>query len=177
LAVLINRYAQALVDVSFKLGQHEIVEQELDQFDQLLRQNQELRAFYMNPAISGVKKKAATLQLISKLDLSKIASNFILVLVSRNRITHFTEILEAVRQGIRDCLGIVQVEVTTSIKIDMESQYQLGLALRDIIGKEVKLQFEINPDILGGVITRVDDTIYDGSVLQQLHLIKSHLSS
>lgn len=177
MAVLIDRYAKALVDVSFKLSQHEVVEQELDQFDRLLRQNQELRAFYINPAISGDKKKAATVQLVSKLDLSKIASNFILVLVSRNRIVHFTEILESVRQGIRDCLGIVQVGVTTSIKIDRESQQQLGLALTDVIGKEVQLQFEIDPGILGGVIMRVDDTIYDGSVLQQLHLIKSHLSS
>ncbi len=177
MAVIANRYARALVDVTFKRGQHQVVERELDQFDQLLRQNGELSAFYGNPAINAARKKAATSQLLAKLGFCKIASNFILVLVERNRVSHFGEILESFRQGIRDRLGIVEVGVTTSIAIDRQLQDQLSRALTELSGKEVRLEFETDPRILGGVITRVGDTIYDGSVRQQLLQMKNRLSS
>jgi F-type H+-transporting ATPase subunit delta len=176
-AVIANRYARALLDVTFKQGQHQLVERELDQFDQLLRRNRELSAFYGDPAIKAVKKEAVTSQLLAKLGFCKIASNFILVLVERNRVGYFDEILESFRQGIRDRLGIVEVGVTTAAEIDRRLQDQLSRALTELSGKEVKLEFETDPGILGGVITRVGDTIYDGSVRQQLQQMKNRLSS
>ena len=67
MATIANRYARALADVSFKLGRHEAVERELKQFGQLLDRNRELSSFYEDPAISAVRKKAATRQLLARL--------------------------------------------------------------------------------------------------------------
>lgn len=177
MAAIANRYAKALAEVSFKLGQHEVVERELEQFGQLLDGNRELSAFYEDPAISAARKKAATSQLLARLGFCKTAGNFIHVLVERDRMGHFNEVLEAFRQGIRDRLGIVEVGVTTSTEIDQALRDQLARALEQLSGMRVQLRFRTDPRILGGVITRVGDTIYDGSVRQQLQQMRDRLSA
>ena len=177
MAVIADRYARALADVSFKLGQQEAVERELDQFGQLLDRNRELSAFYEDPAIGAARKKAATSQLLARLDFCKTARNFIHVLVEHNRMGHFNEMMEAFRQGVRDRLGVVQVGVTTSTEIGQPLRDQLSRALEQLSGKRVRLRFQTDPQILGGVITRVGDTIYDGSVRQQLQQMQERLSS
>jgi F-type H+-transporting ATPase subunit delta len=177
MAAIANRYARALADVSFKLGQHEAVERELEQFGQLLDGNRELSAFYEDPAVSASRKKAATSQLLARLGFCKTAGNFIHVLVERNRMRYFNEMLQAFRQGIRDRLGIVEVGVTTSTEIGQALREQLSRTMEQVSGKRVELRFRIDPQILGGVITRVGDTIYDGSVRQQLQQMKERLST
>ncbi len=106
MAAIANRYARALADVSFKLGQHEVVERELEQFGQMLDGNRELSAFYADPAINAVRKKAATSNLLARLGFCKTTGNFIHVLVERDRMGRFNEMLEAFRRGVRDRLGI-----------------------------------------------------------------------
>ncbi len=177
MAAIANRYARALAEVSFKLGQHEAVERELEQFGQLLDGNRELSAFYEDPAVGAARKKAATSQLLARLGFCKTAGNFIHVLVERNRMGHFNEMLQAFRQVIRDRLGIVEVGVTTSAEIGQALREQLSRAMEQVSGKRVQLRFRIDPRILGGVVTRVGDTIYDGSVRQQLQQMKERLST
>lgn len=177
MAAIANRYARALAEVSFKLGQHEAVERELEQFGQLLDGNRELSAFYEDPAVGAARKKAATSQLLARLGFCKTADNFIHVLVERNRMGHFNEVLQAFRQAIRDRLGIVEVGVTTSTEISQALREQLSRAMEQASGKRVQLRFRIDPQILGGVIARVGDTIYDGSVRQQLQQMKERLST
>lgn len=177
MAAIANRYARALADVSFKLGQHEAVERELEQFGQLLDGNRELSAFYEAPAISAVRKKAATRQLLARLGFCRTTANFIHVLVERDRMGHFKEMLQAFRRGVRDRLGIVEVGVTTSTEMDRPLRDQLTRALEQLSGKRVQLHFHTDPQILGGVIARVGDTIYDGSVRQQLQQMKERLSA
>ena len=177
MAAIANRYARVLADVSFKLGQHEVVERELEQFGQLLDGHRELSAFYEDPGLSAARKKAATSQLLDRLGFCKTTGNFIHVLVERNRMGHFREMLQAFRQLIRDRLGIVEVGVTTSTEIGQALREQLSRAMEQVSGKRVQLRFRIDPRILGGVITRVGDTIYDGSVRQQLQQMRERLSA
>ena len=102
-----NHFAKALVEVTFELNQYERVDRDLNQFNQLLQNNQELNAFYKNPVILVSQKKSSTSQILSKLGFSKISSNFLFILVDRNRIDRLNVILEAFRQGVRERLGAV----------------------------------------------------------------------
>jgi F-type H+-transporting ATPase subunit delta len=177
LAVIPKRYGKALAEVSFKLGQHERVGQELSQFDELLNRNPELQLFYTNPAISLPKKRAATNELLARLEFCKETSNFILVLIDNHRVGYFGEICKAFREALNERLGVVQADVTTAFEVESEIQAQLGQKLEDLTRKRVLLKFGISPELIGGVITRIGDTIYDGSVRQQLELIKNRLSA
>jgi len=177
LAVVAKRYGKALAQVSFQLGLHERVGRELSQFDELLNQHRELQLFYANPAIPLAKKRTATSELLGRLSFCKETSNFLLVLIDNHRVGYFGEICVAFREALNEHLGVVQADVTTAFEINNEVQTQLGQKLEGLTGKRVRLKFGISPELIGGVITRIGDTIYDGSVRQQLELIKSRLSS
>ena len=152
MAAIAKRYGRALARVSFELGQHERVGQDLIQFDRLLGQSRELQLFYTNPAIPLPKKRAATDELLRKLGICTEVSNFVFVLIDNHRISYLSEICKAFQEALNEHLGVVQAQ-------------------------RVLLKFGISPALIGGVITRIGDTIYDGSVQQQLELIKNRLSS
>ena len=172
-----NRYAKALVAVSFKLNQHEQVAQELLQFEDLLAHHKELVLFYTNPAIAVAKKKAATRELLGKLAFSQTTSNFLLVLIDNHRMGGFAEIRKAFQQELNNRLGVTQAEVTTAAELDAQTHQKLVARLAALTGKKVALKFANDPGLIGGVVTRIGDTIYDGSIRQQLNSMKSRLSS
>jgi F-type H+-transporting ATPase subunit delta len=177
LPAIANRYAKALVDVSFRLNQHEQVNQELLQFEDLLDRQKDLALFYSNPAIAVAKKKAATREILAKLAFGPATSNFLLVLIDNHRMGSFPEIRKAFQQELNNRLGVAQAEVTTAASLDTATHQKLEAKLAALTGKKVALKFASDPGLIGGVVTRIGDTIYDGSIRQQLNSIKSRLSS
>ena len=177
MSAIANRYAKALVDVSFKLNQHEQVAQEVLQFEELLAHQKELVLFYTNPAIAVAKKKAATKEILEKLAFGPTTSNFLLILIDNHRMGGLAEIRKAFQQELNDRLGVTQAEVTTAAELDAETHQKLEVKLATLTGKKVALKFAKDPGLIGGVVTRIGDTIYDGSIRQQLNSMKSRLSS
>jgi F-type H+-transporting ATPase subunit delta len=177
LPAIVNRYAKALVDVSFRLNQHEQVARELLRFENLLANQKDLSLFYANPAIPVAKKKAATEEILQKLAMSSTTSNFLFVLIDNHRMGHFAEIRQSFQEQLDNRLGITQAEITTAVDLDADIHARLESTLSNLTGSKVVLKFSKEPDLIGGVVTRIGDTIYDGSIRQQLSTIKSRLSS
>lgn len=177
MAAIAIRYAKALADVSFRLGQHEKVGLDLTDFGQLLAGNRELFLFYTNPAIAVARKKAASAEIFQKLRVTSLTSNFIFLLIDRHRIGYFSEIQKAYHAAINERQGVVQASITTASDLDPRTLNNLEAGLARLTGRRVLLKFEIDKDLIGGVVARIGDTIYDGSVRQQLIQIKSRLSS
>ena len=177
MAAISNRYARALADVSFKTSQHEKVELELLQFEQLLNRERELFLFFTNPAIPVPRKKAACREIQQRLGLSSLTSNFLFVLLDNYRIRYFSEIRQAYQKAANERLGLVEARITTAADVDSRVKSRLESCLAQLTGKKVLLKYEVDRDLIGGVITRIGDTIYDGSIRQQLSLIKARLRS
>jgi F-type H+-transporting ATPase subunit delta len=90
---------------------------------------------------------------------------------------HFADIRKAFEQELRHRLGVAEAEITTARELDADTRARLEAKLSALTGKKVLLKFGKNPDLIGGVVTRVGDTIYDGSIRQQLNSMKARLSS
>lgn len=172
-----NRYAKALADVSLKLGQHERISRELMEFESLLSNHAELAHFYSNPAVPLPKKRVATSQIIEQIGLSQTIANFIFILIDKHRMGYFAEIRKAYQLELNARLGIAQAEIITAGEMDPETHQRLAGQLEDLTGKKVVLKFSQDPSLIGGVVTRIGDTIYDGSIRQQLTTLKTRLSS
>ncbi len=177
MGVIANRYAKALVDVSFQMGEQTRVEEELLQFENLLTSNRDLYLFYTNPAIPISRKHAATAEILTKLAFGRTTTNFVFVVIDKHRIRYFAEIRKAFQQRVNQRLGVVQADVITALPLDEDTRSQLQARFEGVTGKKVLLSFDVNNGLVGGFIARVGDTIYDGSVRQQLALIKARLSS
>ena len=172
-----NRYAKALADVSLKLGEHERVSQELMEFESVLLNHPELAHFYSNPAVPIQKKRVATAQITEQLGLNQTISNFISILVDKHRMGYFAQIRKAYQLELNARLGIAQAEIITVGELDPETHQRLAKQLETLTGKKVVLKFSQDPSLIGGVVTRIGDTIYDGSIRQQLNTLKARLSS
>jgi F-type H+-transporting ATPase subunit delta len=177
LSAVANRYAKALVDVCLKLSVQDQVTTDLLAFENLLNTQAELRSLYLNPAVPVPKKKAITAEILERFSFTQTTINFISVLVDQHRIGYFSSIRKAFHQLMNDQLGIVEAEVTMASDLDSATQDLLLARLSELTGRKVTFKFTIDPNIIGGIVTRIGDTIYDGSIRQRLNTLKTQLRS
>ena len=172
-----HRYAHALVDVATSDGDPRRIAAELDGFAELLASSAELRTLLANPAVPREQKHTVVGKLVERLGYTRTLRNFLFVLVDNRR----TELLPAVRLAFRSLLdeklGIVAVEVRTAHELSEAEQGRLAEVLRQKTGRQVQIEFERDPELLGGAVTRIGSTIYDGSLREQLRRIQERLSS
>jgi F-type H+-transporting ATPase subunit delta len=171
-----TRYARALFDVLLKEGKDvEKVQAELQQFAELFA-GQQLAQILANPGIPASKKKALATALIDRAgQISAPVAKLILVLAEKDRLTLLAGIARAYNERVMDHLMIVRGDVTTAVPLAPEKLRLLEEGLAKATGRKVVLQSRVDPSIIGGVVTRLGSTVYDGSVTTQLQKMKQSL--
>ncbi len=170
-----RRYASALADVVMKSGETETVRAELKAWEQMIAGNAELENAFGNPSIQASKKEAILENLIRKANASKTTSNFLRVLLRNGRLTDLSAVNERFEAVLQERSGIVSGEVISAHELDDAARRELMTNLEKLTGKNVKLAFQIDKDIIGGVVTRVGSTVYDSSVRTQLENLREQL--
>ena len=171
-----RRYAGALADVVLKSGETDTVQSELKTWEEMLKANRDLHNAFYNPAIAHNSKEKVLETLIERSKPSKTTANFLRVLLRNNRLTEIKEINEKFDSVVAERSGIVSANVTTSRELSEAEKAEFKTNLIKLTGgKEVKINFKVDKDIIGGAITRVGSTVYDGSVKTQLELLKQQM--
>ena len=170
-----RRYAIALADVVLKSGETGTVKTELKLWADLMNQNGNLQDAFANPAITHVDKVKVLESLLAKTKPSKTTANFLRVLLRNSRLTELAEINEKFVSVLDERSGIVAAEVTSARPLSDTEKSEFQANLAKLTGKQVNLNFNINESIIGGVVTRVGSTVYDGSVKTQLENLKKEL--
>jgi F-type H+-transporting ATPase subunit delta len=172
-----GRYARALFDVvRTEGGNLEQVEADLRQFVDLFAQHPTLASTLGNPAIPAAKKQAVARALIERAGpISPVLSKTILMLADRDRLMLLPGILRLYRERLMDHQHVIRGEVTTAIAMPLEKLRSLEHGLQQATGRKVILEAKVDPSIIGGVVTRLGSTVYDGSVTTQLQKLKQSL--
>lgn len=170
-----RRYATALADVVMKSGETEIVKSELKTWETMMNSNGDLHTAFANPAISHANKEKVLESLLAKAKPSKTTSNFLRVLLRNDRLTELAQINEKFASVLDERSGVVAAEVTSARPLSDKEKAEFQANLAKLTGKKVNLNFSINENIIGGVVTRVGSTVYDGSVKSQLETLKQQL--
>ena len=172
-----SRYARALFDVTLKEGADvEKVQRELDQFVTLFRSHDVLSQTLGNPAIPASKKVAVTKALLDRAGgVAPTLAKLILLLAERDRLVLLPGVLRTYRERVMDHQKVIRGEVTTAMALPPEKLRALEQGLQKATGRTVLLESKIDPSIIGGVITRLGSTVYDGSVTTQLQKMKEAL--
>ena len=176
-----GRYARALFDVVLKEGPAgqdasvETVQAELQQFADLFSHDQ-LDQVLGNPGIPASKKKALAQALIDRAGrVTPPLAKLIVILAEKDRLTLLPGIARAYVERVMDHLKIVRGEVTTAIPLTPEKLRVLEQGLATATGRKVMLSARVDPSIVGGVVTRLGSTVYDGSIATQLQKMKQAL--
>ncbi len=96
-------------------------------------------------------------------------------MAERDHLALLQPMLDAYRRRLMDHLGIVHAEVTTAAALTAERQRAVEQALAAATGKRVTISTRVDPALIGGVVAKVDSTVYDGSVARQLERIKEKI--
>jgi F-type H+-transporting ATPase subunit delta len=171
-----SRYARALFDVVLKEDKDvEKVQAELQQFADLFA-GQQLAQILGNPGIPASKKKALATAFIDRAgQVTPPLAKLILVLAEKDRLTLLPGIAGAYGERVMDHLKIVRGDVTTAVPLAPEKLRLLEQGLAKATGRKVVLEARVDPSIIGGVVTRLGSTVYDGSVTTQLQKMKQSL--
>jgi F-type H+-transporting ATPase subunit delta len=170
-----RRYATALADAVVKSGEIETVRNELNVWAQLMAGSSDLQNAFRNPSITHANKEKVLEGLLAKTKPSRTTSNFLRILVRNGRLTELREINERFAVVLEERSGNVAAEVTSARELAEAQRNELKANLERITGKQVKLNFRTDPSLIGGVITRIGSTIYDGSVKTQLENLKEEM--
>jgi F-type H+-transporting ATPase subunit delta len=173
--IIARRYATALADVVEKSGETETVKAELNSWEEMIKTNRDLQNVFANPAIAHLSKEKVLEILLGKTKPSKTTANFLRVLLRNNRLTDISHINEKFLAVLEERSGIISAEIISARPLSDAQKAEFQTNLAKMTGKTVNMNFEIDEQIIGGVVTRVGSTVYDSSVKTQLENLKAEL--
>ena len=170
-----RRYSAALADVVLATGETETVKAELAGWTELFYNSTDLQTVFSNPAINHTSKEHVLEGLIAKAKPSKATANFLRVLLQNGRLTEIGEINDRFDAVLQERGGVVSAEITSARELPENERTEFQTNLERLTGKKVNINYAINKDIIGGVVTRIGSTVYDGSVKTKLENLKVEL--
>lgn len=170
-----RRYAKALLLIGKEDGKADIYGKELDMFSDLLSTNKDLELAISNPLYDIAGRKRVLEAVIEKSTLSRMIETFLLLLFEKGRIGYLSSINEYYQKLADELKGVARASVISATELSAEAVEKIKEALSKMTGKEVKLEIEQDPNLIGGVVTKIGDLVLDGSIKTQLYNMRESL--
>jgi F-type H+-transporting ATPase subunit delta len=172
-----RRYARALFDVALREKQDTaLAEQQLIAFADLLKANDELGKVLVNPAVPAPRKRAAVSAIVAQTTPLPAVGKLLVLLAERDRLVLLPDLVAAYRDRLLDYQRVVRAEVTTATPLAPDRAQAIERSLAKVTGRTVAMASKVDAAILGGVVARIGDTVYDASVATQLKKIRQRLT-
>lgn len=165
-------YAKALLGFGQKSGKTDSLIDELGGVVGAVNALPKFKSALESPRIS-IEGKSAMIDKAFGGKISKELSNFLKIVGSKGRFDCLSTVLGSAKKMHDEMSGRVEATVTTAEAIDDSVRQKISDQLAKALGKDVNLTPIVSPDIIGGMIVRVGDTVYDGSVTSQLSQVRS----
>ena len=170
-----RRYAEALISIGAEENSCERFETELTKVKNTLDENIELRNVLYSSAYPTKDRKGIFKEVFKRLDVSKNVENLFNLLIDKKRIEFFPNIFKTYGEIRDQIVGRVRAKVIVAKDMPEEPVSKLKESLERHSGKEVLLEIQKDPTIIGGVITKLGNVVFDGSIRTQLEKIKKSI--
>lgn len=170
-----RRYASALFDLAQEKGLVDQVDQEFGMVVQMADANPQLRAV-MEDVLMSPEVKSDLVQKLFTGKVSPLVLNFLLVVIRKRREAFFPQMYRSYLDLANEARGIVEVEVRSAVPLPEELAQTLEHKLVSRLGKRVKFQTQVAPELIGGLVVRVGDELMDGSVRTRLRRMRDRLT-
>lgn len=164
-------YARALIGAAQNAGVAEQVVEQLGQLvDEYLGGSPQLAAAFASPRID-TEEKARVIDRVFGDDFHPILVKFLKVMAGRERLAYVAAVRDGA-EGINDeMMGRVLAEIRTAVPLDDAMRSQITKQLGSALNKEVRLRESVDPDLIGGIVVRVGDSVFDNSVSNRLEKV------
>jgi F-type H+-transporting ATPase subunit delta len=164
---LAKRYAKALYELAAERQSVKAVYDEVNSFGSLFEQNNQFRNFLCSPAIETQKKLNVIEQLLKK-ESSALFYNFMVLLIKKRRQTLYSQIVFEMGRIFDQRNNRMRAQLTTAIALSKEKLKEIQSMLSERFGSEILLETDVDSDLLGGWIVRVEGKIMDASLRSQV---------
>ncbi|UCG08627.1 MAG: ATP synthase F1 subunit delta [Desulfobacterales bacterium] len=170
-----RRYAKALLLIGKEDDQVEAYREELQRFANLLDQETELYQAVTNPLYDAAGRRLLLQALIEKLGLSKVMASYLMLLFDKGRMGYIGDITNFYRKLADELKGIARASLVSAAALPSETIEKIRTGLSQKTGKNVILEVEQDPSLIGGIVTKIGDLVLDGSIKTQLANIRESL--
>lgn len=172
-----HRYAKALFGLAKDEHRHREVRNEIETLASLFQESRELRDALLTPLHPANERKAALGEIAGRVSASPLVRNFVSYLIDQRRLIDFAGIVEAYAELADQAEGMLTAQVVAASAMDDRRKDRLRRALSERTGQEVRLEIEIDPELIGGAVAKVGDLVFDGSLRTQLTQLRSNLTA
>lgn len=166
-----RRYTTALYGVAEEQGKLDEVTKDIENSLSLINSNKDLELFFASPVVSKAKKLDLVNEIFGKY-ISELTMSFLTLLVMRRRESLTKGIFEDFINLQKEKNGIVDVQVKTSVALNDEEKSRMKQKIDAYTKLKGNLNFEIDKNIIGGFVAKINDTILDASIKRQLEKLK-----
>ena len=174
--IVAKRYANALFEVAKERSTIDAVEEQLAFVNQMITDNEELKSLLYVPRISREHKKQV-MEKIFKDEVNSEVLNLLKMLIDRHRESILSELQIAYVDIANENRGIVDVFVTSASPLDTEQENKLVQTFRKLYDKQLRLRVNIDPEVIGGVLVRIGNRLYDGTISNKLNRFHQRLKT
>lgn len=169
---LSRRYAKALFELALEERREDEVGQEIDRF-LTAYSGSSLPAVLNHPAFPLGSRKNIIIEVSRGLQLSPLAVHFLSLLLERDRLSYLPSVASRYRRLLDEKKGRVEAVVVAPDPLAAATLERMREALGKVSGKEVVLQQESDPGLIGGVVIQLEGKVYDGSVRTQIEKMRA----
>ena len=169
-----TRYAKALMELATEKNDLKQVADDMELVFNVIAESKELRIVLKSPVIK-TEKKEAILNEIFKSRIGNVSANFIQFVVEKNRENLIYDILKRFRELYYLKINRVEAHIASSVELTEQQKDQLQSSLEQYTKKDVTSIFSIDDSIIGGFVVKINDTVFDASIKQQLNKLRKKL--
>jgi len=167
-------YARSLFDVAREQDKLDIVREQLGEFTDALSETRELQVFFFSPYFSTKEKAEGLDRVVSGAD--PVILNFLKLLIEKHRMPVIFRIRENYDRLWEDENKLLPVEITSAVELDESIAKQLGDRIAEQTGRKVELSSRVEPDILGGIVVQVGNSVLDASIRNRLEQLRRQVA-
>lgn len=170
-----RRYAKALLLIGKEDGQAEVYKQELDGIAGLIESEKALEQVICNPLYEAESRRKVLLEVVGRLGLSKVMNTFLILLFDKGRFGFVRSINDFYKKLADELKGVARASLVSATELPEETVDKIRSALSKKTGKDIVLEVEQDPELIGGIVTRIGDLVLDGSIKTQLRNMRESL--
>jgi F-type H+-transporting ATPase subunit delta len=170
------RYAKALFGLAREAGQVDAIGTELDALLAAIERVPALGDVFVRPIHPAGERLRALHQLAGPIGLSPLLARFCSYLIDQRRTRDLATIRDEFVRLAEEAAGRVRGEVVTAAPLDAAQVDRVRAALKSRVGREIDLAVRVDPELVGGLVARVGDVVFDGSLRSQLAQLRAQLT-
>jgi ATP synthase F1 delta subunit len=167
-------YARSLFEVALDQDKLDLVREELGAFADALSETQELQVFFFSPYFSSQEKKDGLARAVTGADEAVL--NFLQLLIEKHRMPAIFRIRARFDALWEEENRLLPVQITSAVELDKSTVKDLGDRISEQTGRTVELSSSVEPDILGGIVVQVGNSVLDASIRNRLEQLRKQVA-